>query len=186
VAIKAELPEEYVTGAVLDALESPRVQEALRTGGQDAPRRTELLAKSSGRRRSTRTPAVTSLTGSSTGPTGWTSVSAPRTRSAPRAATTTGSPAQRRCQATSRRPRASGRRGSRGAPTGGAPSRRGGCWPVGRVPAIIPVVPLGWADVTAWPAGIWSVVTADVCAPAVHVVGRVGAGRYRGLGSGVD
>ena len=29
-AIKAELLEEYVTGAVLDALESPRVQEALR------------------------------------------------------------------------------------------------------------------------------------------------------------
>ena len=31
-AIKAELLEEYVTGAVLDALESPRVQEALRAG----------------------------------------------------------------------------------------------------------------------------------------------------------
>jgi hypothetical protein len=45
VAIKAELLEEYVTGAVLDALESPRVQEALRTGDQDAPRRAELLAR---------------------------------------------------------------------------------------------------------------------------------------------
>jgi hypothetical protein len=44
VAIKAELLEEYVTGAVLDALESPRVQEALRSGDQDAPRRAELLA----------------------------------------------------------------------------------------------------------------------------------------------
>jgi hypothetical protein len=44
VAIKAELLEEYVTWAVLDALESPRVQEALRTGDQDAPRRAELLA----------------------------------------------------------------------------------------------------------------------------------------------
>ncbi len=44
-AIKAELLEEYVTGAVLDALESPRVQEALREGGDsDAPRRAELLA----------------------------------------------------------------------------------------------------------------------------------------------
>ena len=44
VAIKAELLEEYVTGAVLDALESPRVQEALRKGeDQDAPRRAELL-----------------------------------------------------------------------------------------------------------------------------------------------
>src|SRR5437588_10337631 len=44
-AIKAGLLEEYVTGAVLDALESPRVQEALRDGeDQHAPRRTELLA----------------------------------------------------------------------------------------------------------------------------------------------
>ena len=44
-AIKAELLEEYVTGAVLDALESPRVQEALRTGDSDAAQREELLAK---------------------------------------------------------------------------------------------------------------------------------------------
>ena len=45
-AIKAELLEEYVTGAVLDALESPRVQEALREGEDDyAPRRAELLAE---------------------------------------------------------------------------------------------------------------------------------------------
>jgi site-specific DNA recombinase len=43
-AIKAVLLEEYVTGAVLDALESPRVQEALREGDQHAPRRAELLA----------------------------------------------------------------------------------------------------------------------------------------------
>ena len=43
-AIKAGLLEEYVTGAVLDALESPRVQQALREGeDQYAPRRTELL-----------------------------------------------------------------------------------------------------------------------------------------------
>ena len=35
-AIKAELLEEYVTGAVLDALESPRVQEALRDGDGSA------------------------------------------------------------------------------------------------------------------------------------------------------
>jgi hypothetical protein len=34
-----------VTGAVLDALESPRVQEALRDGeDSNAPRRAELLA----------------------------------------------------------------------------------------------------------------------------------------------
>ena len=42
-AIKAELLEEYVTGAVLDALESPRVQEALRAGrgpARAAPRGT--------------------------------------------------------------------------------------------------------------------------------------------------
>lgn len=45
-AIKAGLLEEYVTGAVLDALESPRVQEALRAGeDQHAPRRAELLAQ---------------------------------------------------------------------------------------------------------------------------------------------
>jgi hypothetical protein len=38
--------EEFVTGAVLDALESPRVQEALREGSDtDAPRRAELLAE---------------------------------------------------------------------------------------------------------------------------------------------
>ena len=43
-AIKADLLEEYVTGAVLDALESPRVQQALRAGeDQHAPRRAELL-----------------------------------------------------------------------------------------------------------------------------------------------
>ena len=43
-AIKAGLLEEYVTGAVLDALESPRVQEALRDGEDAyAPRRAELL-----------------------------------------------------------------------------------------------------------------------------------------------
>src|SRR6266496_2049980 len=45
-AIKAGLLEEYVTGAVLDALESPRVQQALRQGeDQDAPRRADLLAQ---------------------------------------------------------------------------------------------------------------------------------------------
>jgi site-specific DNA recombinase len=44
VAIHAEMLEEYVTGAVLDALESPRVQQAVRAGeDSDAPRRVELL-----------------------------------------------------------------------------------------------------------------------------------------------
>ena len=43
-AIKAGLLAEYVTGAVLDALESPRVQEELREGeDQHGPRRAELL-----------------------------------------------------------------------------------------------------------------------------------------------
>jgi site-specific DNA recombinase len=43
-AIKADLLEEYVTGAVLDALESPRVQQALRDGEDAyAPRRADLL-----------------------------------------------------------------------------------------------------------------------------------------------
>ncbi|HEV2257191.1 MAG TPA: recombinase family protein [Streptosporangiaceae bacterium] len=46
-AIKAVLLEDYVTGAVLYALESPRVQEALRDADMDpaAPRRAELLAE---------------------------------------------------------------------------------------------------------------------------------------------
>jgi site-specific DNA recombinase len=44
ISVNAELLDEYVTGAVLDALESPRVQQAVRAG-QDtgAPRRAELL-----------------------------------------------------------------------------------------------------------------------------------------------
>jgi hypothetical protein len=45
-AIKAGLLEEYVTGAVLDALESPRIQQALRdTEDRYAPRREELLTQ---------------------------------------------------------------------------------------------------------------------------------------------
>jgi DNA invertase Pin-like site-specific DNA recombinase len=57
-AIKAALLEEYVTGAVLDALESPRVQEALRDGELDehAQRRAELLA-GIGRNQETRADA---------------------------------------------------------------------------------------------------------------------------------
>ena len=39
-----DMLEEYVTGAVLDALESPRVQQAVTAGADtDAPRRAELL-----------------------------------------------------------------------------------------------------------------------------------------------
>ncbi len=44
ISVNAEILDEYVTGAVLDALESPRVQDAVHAG-QDtaAPRRAELL-----------------------------------------------------------------------------------------------------------------------------------------------
>jgi site-specific DNA recombinase len=44
VSVLAEILDEYVTGAVLDALESPRIQEAVRAGEDtSAPRRAELL-----------------------------------------------------------------------------------------------------------------------------------------------
>ena len=44
ISVNAELLDEYVTGAVLDALESPRVQQAVRAGHDTgAPRRAELL-----------------------------------------------------------------------------------------------------------------------------------------------
>jgi len=44
ISVNAKLLEEYVTGAVLDALESPRVQQAVRDSGDTgAPRRAELL-----------------------------------------------------------------------------------------------------------------------------------------------
>jgi len=43
-ADNALLPDEYVTGAVLDALESPQVQQAVRAGADTSPpRRAELL-----------------------------------------------------------------------------------------------------------------------------------------------
>jgi site-specific DNA recombinase len=46
VAVRSDMLEEYVTGAVLDALESPRVQQAVTAGADtDAPRRAELLAE---------------------------------------------------------------------------------------------------------------------------------------------
>jgi hypothetical protein len=44
VSVNAVLLDEYVTGAALDALESPQVQEAVRAGADTgAPRRAELL-----------------------------------------------------------------------------------------------------------------------------------------------
>jgi len=44
ISVNAELLDEYVTGAVLDALESPRVQQAVHAGEDtSAPRRAELL-----------------------------------------------------------------------------------------------------------------------------------------------
>jgi DNA invertase Pin-like site-specific DNA recombinase len=46
VSVRSDMIEEYVTGAVLDALESPRVQQAVASGQDtDAPRRAELLAE---------------------------------------------------------------------------------------------------------------------------------------------
>jgi site-specific DNA recombinase len=46
VSVSAEFLDEYVTGAVLDVLESPRVQQAVRAGQDvNAPRRAELLAE---------------------------------------------------------------------------------------------------------------------------------------------
>jgi site-specific DNA recombinase len=46
VSVNAEVLEEFVTGAVLDALESPRVQQAVRAGDDTgAPRRAELLTE---------------------------------------------------------------------------------------------------------------------------------------------
>ncbi len=46
VSVRVDMIEEYVTGAVLDALESPRVQEAVQSGQDaNAPRRAELLAE---------------------------------------------------------------------------------------------------------------------------------------------
>jgi DNA invertase Pin-like site-specific DNA recombinase len=45
-SVNAEFLEEYVAGAVLDALESPRVQEAVQAGEDtEAPRRAELLTE---------------------------------------------------------------------------------------------------------------------------------------------
>ena len=44
ISVNAEILDEYVTGAVLDALESPRVQQAVQAGEDtSAPRRAELL-----------------------------------------------------------------------------------------------------------------------------------------------
>ncbi len=44
ISVNAELLDEYVTGTVLDALESPRVQQAVQAGEDtSAPRRAELL-----------------------------------------------------------------------------------------------------------------------------------------------
>ena len=46
ISVNAELLEEYVTGAVLGALESPRVQDAVQAGEDTgAPRRAELLTE---------------------------------------------------------------------------------------------------------------------------------------------
>jgi hypothetical protein len=92
-AIKAGLLEEYVTGAVLGALESPRVQQALRKGeDQHAPRRAELLEQIRDAQERRDEARRNYSAGSLTGPTGSISGSAPKTTSAPRGGNMTGSP----------------------------------------------------------------------------------------------
>jgi hypothetical protein len=83
--------EEYVTGAVLDALESPRVQQAVRSGQDtDAPRRAELLAEIRKEKTSAPSHGGTGPRTSSTRKTGSTSSSAPTTASPGPAKSTTG------------------------------------------------------------------------------------------------
>ena len=102
VAVRSDMIEEYVTGTVLEPLESPRVQQAVTAGADtDAPRRAELLAElrkaqESGPRRGGTGPRT-----SSTRKTGSTSSSAPTTASTGPAPNTTGSPAPRPCSAAS-------------------------------------------------------------------------------------
>ncbi len=94
-AIKAELLEEYVTGAVLDALESPRVQEALRgTATWTPPRRAarNCWPKSSVPREYGPPRAAIWPKEQSTGSTGSISGSAPKTTSLKRGANMTGCP----------------------------------------------------------------------------------------------
>ena len=92
-AIKAGLLEEYVTGAVLDALESPRVQASAARREKTSTRRAarNCWSRSGTRRNGGKKPAATTPTGSSTGQTGSISGSAPKTTSTPRGASTTGS-----------------------------------------------------------------------------------------------
>jgi site-specific DNA recombinase len=125
VAVRMDMLEEYVTGAVLDALESPRVQEAV-ASGQDthAPRRAELLEeirraqdkRAEARRDWPRT--------SSTRKTGSTSSSAPTTASPGPARNTTGLPVPRPCSVTSPRRTRCATHGRTGTPTGAAPPSR--------------------------------------------------------------
>jgi len=78
---------------VVRALEFPRVQEALREGKTSTRRATrDCWSRSGTRTNGGKGPAATTPTGSSTGPTGSISGSAPRTTSAPRGGNMTGSP----------------------------------------------------------------------------------------------
>jgi len=101
VAVKAELLEEYVTGAALDALEPPRVQQALAEGAdQNAPRRAELLAEIE-RAQETRAQARRDLAEDIIDRrTGWISAGASRSGSAPSGVNTTGSPEPAPCWVT--------------------------------------------------------------------------------------
>ena len=120
-SVNAVLLEEYVTGAVLDALESPRVQEAVRAGRTRARRAARNCWRKSARRRtSAPTRGATGPRTSSTRKTGWTSGSAPTSASPGRARNTTGSAARPPCSATYPRPTWCATRGRTGTPTGSA------------------------------------------------------------------
>jgi hypothetical protein len=126
VSVNAVLLDEYVTGAVLDALESPRVQEAVRAGRTPVRRAARSCWRKSARRRtSAPTRGVTGPRMSSTRKTGWTSGSAPTSASPGRARNTTGSAAPPRYWATYRLPTGCVTPGKPGTPTGsGQRSRR--------------------------------------------------------------
>ena len=117
--------EEYVTGAVLDALESPRVQEAVASGQDtDAPRRAELLEeirKAQDKRAEARRDWAEDVIDKED----WLeSSSAPTTASPAPARSTTGSPGRRPCSVTFPRPTRCATRGRTGTSTGAAPPSR--------------------------------------------------------------
>jgi hypothetical protein len=90
ISVNAEILDEYVTGAVLDALESPRVQQAVQAGEDtSAPRRAELLEEIRRPRTSGPKRGGTGQKTPSTRLTGSTSSSAPKRASPQHASNTT-------------------------------------------------------------------------------------------------